>query len=232
VTAVEGRQGRIPLRIAPVVVAGYPTRRVPLQFGTITVELLAVDCLDDVVDATALLRDAVVPEPPYWAHLWPASRALARLFATEVECAGRRSVEIGCGLGLAGIVAARRGAAVTVIDTAREALCFARANAELNGCRLSVLQTDLRRPGLRGRFDYCLAADVTYDPTLQRDLAVFVATQLESDGRAWCAESVRTSDSGFRQACERHGLQVIEREARERDDGRDVLVRINEVRRP
>jgi predicted nicotinamide N-methyase len=215
--------------VEPIVVAGYPARRVPLRFGQLTVQLLVVARLEDYVDAEALLRDADVPEPPYWAHLWPASRVLARLVATEVACSGRRGVEIGCGLGLAAVVAALRGASMIAFDTAGDALCFARANAALNACPLAVLQTNLACPGLRARFDYCLAADVTYDPALQRALAAFLSAHLEPGGRAWCAESVRTMDPGFRQACERQGLSVIEREAREPDDGGEALVRLSEV---
>ncbi len=151
--------------------------------------------------------------------------------ATEIDCAGGRVIDIGCGLGLAGIVAAQRGAAVTLVDAAFDAVCFARANAELNGCHVAVLQTDVRSAGVRGRFDYCLAADVTYDPALQVAVAAFLAEYLAHGGRAWCAESVRTNDEGFRRACEAHGLSATEREAREVEDGCDVRVRITEVYR-
>lgn len=213
------------------IVAGYPTRALHLQFGGIRVTLLTVKRLEDYVDTQALLRDPDAPEPPYWAHLWTGSRALTRLVATEIDCAGRRVVEIGCGLGLAGIVAARRGATVTLIDSAWEGACFAAANARLNGCGAHVIQADLRSPGLRGTFDYGLAADITYDPLLQRAVAGFLAVHLAPHGRAWCAESVRTVDQGFRRACEDHGLDATEREVREPEDGRDVPVRITEVMR-
>ena len=211
-------------------IAGYPTRRQALAFGTLQVQLLTVRRLEDYVDAEELLRNPDAPEPPYWAHLWTGSRALARLVATAVECRDRHVIEIGCGVGLVGVVAAQRGATVTVIDTAHAALCFARANATLNGCTLAAVQTDLRRSGVRGRFDYCLAADVTYDPALQVALADFLAIHLAAGGHAWCAESVRTMDQGFRQACHGHGLHTSERTMREPDEGRDTLVRLTEVR--
>ncbi len=214
---------------APAAVAGYPVRMVALRFGEVALNLAVVKRLEDHVDAEALLRDADAPEPPYWAHLWAGSRALARLVATQVECRGRRIVDIGCGLGLTGIVAARCGATVTLIDTANAAVRFARANAALNRCSVTVIQADLQHPGLRGRFDYCLAADVTYDPALQTALASFVADHLKPGGRAWCAESVRTTDPGFRHACQQHGLQVSERMVREPEDGRDIDVRLTEV---
>ena len=220
---------RAPEASSPLAVGRYSARRLALDFGGLGIDLLVVNRLEDHVDAEALLRDANAPAPPYWAHLWTGSRALARLMATQIECAGRRVIDVGCGLGLAGIVAAKRGAAVTLTDAALDAVRFARANAELNGCRVAVLQTDLRCAGVRGRFDYCLAADVTYDPALQVGVAAFLAERLAPGGRAWCSESVRTSDEGFRRACEGHGLAVTEREAREVEDGRDVWVRITEV---
>ena len=213
-------------------IAGYPTRSLTLPFGAEQLSLLVVRRLEDYVDTDALLRDADAPEPPYWAHLWTGSRALARLVATEIDCAGRRVVEVGCGLGLVGIVAARRGAAATLIDTARAGLAFARANAALNGCVVNVLQTDIRRAGISGPFDLCLAAEVTYEPALQIALADFLAVQLAPNGRAWCAESVRTTDQGFRRACESHGLHVTELEVREPDEPHDVSVRITRVERP
>ena len=210
-------------------IAGYPTRRVKLQFGDVHIELLTVDRLEDYVDAAAQLRDADAPEPPYWAHLWAGSRALAGLMA-QADCAGRRVVDIGCGLGLAGLVAARRGASVTMCDLFGEALRFARGSIELNACRAGLVQMDLRASALRGRFDYCVAADVTYDPSLQAATAGFLAAHLARDGRAWCAESVRTLDQGFQQACTGLGMLVSERDVCEPDEGRDTRVRITEVR--
>ncbi len=184
--------------------------------------------LEDHVDVEALLRDADAPEPPYWAHVWPGSRALAAVVA-RLDCAGRRVVDIGCGLGLAGIVAAMRGARVTLLDTAHAGLQFAAANAALNRCRVTVVQADVRRPGLRGRFDHCFAADVTYDPALQAGVAAFIAAHLAPGGSAWCAESVRTFDRGLCDACEQQGLRLTEHVARELDEGREVPVRLMRI---
>jgi predicted nicotinamide N-methyase len=203
-----------------------------VQVADLRVRLVVVKQLDDYVDAEALLRDADAPEPPYWAHLWTGSRALARLVAAEIDCTGRRIVEVGCGLGLAGIVAALRGASVTLIDTVADAIHFARANAMLNRVEVTALQTDLRCPGLRGTFDVCLAADVTYDPSLQSALATFLADHLAPRGRAWCVESVRTHDLGFRLACARYGFHVGERQIFETEDGREVAVRLTQIEAP
>ncbi len=215
--------------VAPAHIAGFPTQEVPLRIGDLSVRLLVVAGLRDFVDVAALLRDADAPEPPYWAHLWTGSRALARLVATEVDCSGQRVIDLGCGVGLVGVVAAMRGARAVLIDNSHAAAQFAGANARLNRCEALAVHADIRHAPLRGWFARCFAADVTYDPALQRAVAAFLATHLAPGGTAWCAESVRTFDLGFREACAAHGLQVSERTLREREDGRDVAVRLTTV---
>jgi len=225
-------RGRWPIEaVPPTVVAGYPTRIEHLLLEGLSVRVLVVDQLERYVDRQALLRDANAAEPPYWAHLWTASRALAARVAKRDDWAGQRVVDIGCGLGLPGVVGAMRGAVVTAVDAAPEALAMTRANATLNGCEISVVRCDLCRPALGAPLDVVLAADVTYDPVLQRALADFLAEHLAATGMAWCAESVRTLDPGFRQACEARGLRVTETDVAEIDEGRPVLVRLSEVRR-
>jgi len=216
----------------PSAVAGYPVRPLTVQVADLRVRLVVVKRLEDYVDAEALLRDADAPEPPYWAHLWTGSRALARLVAAEIDCTGRRIVEVGCGLGLAGIVAALRGARVTLIDAVADALHFARANATLNHVEVAALQTDLRCPGLRGVFDVCLAADVTYAPGLQSALATFLADHLAPRGRALCVESVRTHDRGFGLACARYGFRMDERQISATEEGREVALRLTQIEAP
>jgi predicted nicotinamide N-methyase len=210
---------------------GIRTAPAVLRFGAVELRLELVTQLEDHVDRDALLRDADAPEPPYWMHLWTGGRALARLVASSGDWRGRRVVDVGCGLGLAGLVAARLGAHVLLLDRAPDALRLARWNAEENGCRVDLLLSDAAAPGLRGRFDAVLLADVTYDPALQVALARFAAEHLAPTGVVLAAESVRNHDPGFRRACESLGLVVREREVREEEDGRPLPVRITEVRR-
>ena len=71
---------------------------------------------------------------PYWADLWPASRMLAKAILHEPWTPGTEALEIGCGLGLPGIVALSMGLKVTFSDYDACALRFAADNARLNGC--------------------------------------------------------------------------------------------------
>jgi predicted nicotinamide N-methyase len=105
------------------------------------------------------------PVAPYWAVLWRSGVALAREVEGE-EPGGLRVVELGCGLAVPSIAAARAGASVLATDVAPEALALARLNARANGVRIETAAIDWAKRGelaRRGRFDLVLAADVLYE---------------------------------------------------------------------
>lgn len=212
-------------------IAGFSARLCHNDFGNHSVDLFVVDDLEALVDRDRLLRDSDIPEPPYWAHLWVGSRALARHLAASP---GRftSAIDIGCGVGLAGLVAARLGARTLFLDYAEPALHFARASTRQNGLAGDFVIGDLRRPPLKRRFDLCLAADATYDPELQKALAVFLSRHLAADGIALCAESVRNVDRGFADACRDRGLVLQEEQLVEMDEGSPVPIRLTTVTRP
>jgi predicted nicotinamide N-methyase len=96
---------------------------------------------------------------PYWAELWPASLALAEALP---DVSGLRVVELGCGLGLPSLVAASRGADVTAVDWAEDAIALLRENAARNGLTVRAERRDWREPWAE-EFDLALAADVLYE---------------------------------------------------------------------
>ena len=75
---------------------------------------------------------------------------------------GALFLEVGCGVGLAALTAARRGARVVATDVNPHALRHLRARARAEGLDLTPVRTDLAR-GL-GRFDRLLS-NPPYLPT-------------------------------------------------------------------
>ncbi|HUI28518.1 MAG TPA: methyltransferase [Candidatus Kryptonia bacterium] len=196
------------------------------DFAGAPLRVLRVANLEQFVDRDALLADGRAPEPPYWAHLWPAARALARLVAdSSAPRSGQRVIEIGCGLGLPGLVIARTGASVIFSDRNRDALRFAAASLERNGLAGLMLAMNWRFPSIRCRFDLCLAADVTYDPGSHQSLVEFLDAHLELNGEAWIAESVRTEEKRLPELL-RARFAVGEQRMPEIEDGRRVWVRV------
>jgi len=101
-------------------------------------------------------------ELPYWIKIWPASIILAQA-AYDVSPAARLKVlEIGAGVGVAGLFAAVRGHEVTVTDINPDALDFVRAEALINNLEVTVRELDWTAPDLDRKYDLILASEVVY----------------------------------------------------------------------
>ena len=130
------------------------------------------------------------PLVPYWAVLWRSGVALARELA-DAQLRRRRVVELGCGLGLPSLVAARAGADVLATDEDPEALELLERNARENGVTVTTARADWRDPGdliARGPFDVALAADVLYE---REAGAALVALLPRLAGEVWLADPGR-----------------------------------------
>src|SRR5258708_18248204 len=107
---------------------------------------------------------------PYWALAWPRGQALAAaLLATPAAVRGRRTLELGCGLGVTAAAALDAGAALWAADCFPEALLFCGYNSLRASSRTPhSLLLDLRSPAGRDTcqalapFSLPLAADVLY----------------------------------------------------------------------
>ncbi len=147
---------------------------------------------------------------PYWAELWPASRMLAKAVLAEPWPTARplRTLEIACGLGLAGIAGLARGLAVTFSDLDELAVRFAAGNARLNGfTNFATAVLDLRQPP-PGEFDVILGADLLYDDHLVDALVGFLPVALAPGGVALVADPDRKSARQFGARAAEAGLRV------------------------
>jgi predicted nicotinamide N-methyase len=105
------------------------------------------------------------PLVPYWSVLWRSGVALGRELA-GAPLAGLSVLELGCGLGVPSLVAAREGAAVLATDESAEALELLERNARDNGVSVATARVDWGDADelvARGPFDLVLAADVLYE---------------------------------------------------------------------
>ena len=144
---------------------------------------------------------------PYWAELWPAAVAMAQYITQRLPLAGRQVLELGCGLGLVGVVAALHGARVLCTDYEAAALAFARHNARRNACAHMGFQLmDWRRPTLRRRYDYILASDVIYEARNFGPLVAILRRYLARGGLAVFSEPRRVNAIPFFALVRRYGL--------------------------
>ena len=87
---------------------------------------------------------------PYWAELWPSGVALAEAIAGRA-LKGATVLELGCGLGLPSLAAARAGGRVLAVDWSPAAIDLLRRNAERNEVSLEARSSQLDRPGAGAR---------------------------------------------------------------------------------
>jgi predicted nicotinamide N-methyase len=119
-------------------------------------------------ESAELPDDAAIewaPIAPYWSVLWRSGMALAREL-DEMDLAGKRVVELGCGLGLCSLVAARGGAAVTATDLDPDGLELVQLSAAENDLAIERAVIDWARPEpllLRAPWDLVIASDVVYE---------------------------------------------------------------------
>jgi predicted nicotinamide N-methyase len=151
----------------------------------------------DLLDEEAFERDQFLP---YWADLWPSAVALADVVARRPP-AGRRVLELGCGIGLPGIVAARGGAAdVLLADWSADAIAFAADNAERNGVRVRTVVASWESPeplALDGGWDLVLASDVLYEERNVLPLLEALDALVGPDGEVWVTDPRRRHTPAF-----------------------------------
>jgi predicted nicotinamide N-methyase len=156
-------------------------------------------------EAAELPDDGAVewaPVAPYWAVLWRSGVALAREL-DGVDLGGRRVIELGCGLGLPSIVAARAGAEVLATDAEPDALELLDRNAHENGASLRTALADWRLPDQiieRGPFDLVLAADVLYE---RQSVAALLSLLPRLAAETWIVDPGRPASHPFIEQADR-----------------------------
>jgi predicted nicotinamide N-methyase len=196
---------------------------------------------------TDRLLDRVAADPeqnlPYWAEIWASGVALADAVLRDPGAvAGRRVLEVGCGIGVTAAAALRAGAELTVCDYFPEALAFCAAACRANAGRAPrALTVNWRAPGSAffaeagAPFPVVLAADVLYEERDVEPLMGFAAAVVEPGGLLWLAEPGRPPALLWLEAVRGLGWAVESETHRgpwpdPADDAKGVVVGIHRVR--
>jgi predicted nicotinamide N-methyase len=210
----------------------YRCRREEVTVGEASFSLLRVadpDVLLETIDPATFTEDERLP---YWSELWASSVHLAHWCLTFPGLRGKQVLELGCGLGLAGIAAARAGAAVVLSDYEDDALLFARYNALINIPRgeVEILHLDWRQPDLGRRFDVLLGADILYERRHFRPLLEAFRVLLAPRGVAVLGDPDRSTGNAFFDMAGSEGYDVRCTGAEITHHGRNVHVNCWELR--
>ena len=195
------------------------------------------------------LLDAAAADPeqnlPYWAELWPSGIALAADIERRPSfLAGKRVLELGCGLGVTAISALRAGVDLLATDYAPEALALCALNAlEQVGRQPSLRQVNWRNPSpdfwraAQGGFPLVLAADVLYEARDVAPLLALVVRLVLPGGELWLAEpGRRPADAFLIEIAKRGWVRETERWSGPwpdiEDNVKGVVVAVHKLHRP
>jgi predicted nicotinamide N-methyase len=175
-------------------------------------------------DPDRLLNDPAVLElnrrddyMPYWAFLWPGAYLLAEAVGAMSWDAGDEALEIGCGLGLAGLSALIAGLGrVQFTDYDESPLRFVERSAAANGVdpgRVFTRRLDWRVLPEAERYRVILGADVLYERRLVPLVANLIETMLATDGYALVAGPYRVATEDLGPCLTAQGLRSEARPA-------------------
>ncbi|MFO1000858.1 MAG: methyltransferase domain-containing protein [Planctomycetaceae bacterium] len=151
---------------------------------------------------------------PYWGLLWAAAPVTAELLLSRQWQTGLRSLEVGCGVGLAGIAGLMAGLDVTFTDHAPEAVRMAQQNAARNGFpNAKGLTFDWRDP-VNHQFDFIFGSDILYDLAVHEPLLTTLQAMLSPKGQVWIGDAGRTNAPRFVDRAKASGWQVELRDKR------------------
>ncbi len=171
----------------------------PVRVGDVVLHFLQLTDMEAYIDRQVERLEATkgADALPLWAKIWPASLPLAMYMQRQAPRAGDRVLEIGAGLGVAGMFAAQRGFSVVVSDNNPDALLFARINALQNnlGQSVEVRFLDVVTDHVQGRYSHIIASELLYREVLYTPLLRFLREHSSSGG---VREIVLTADAGRR----------------------------------
>lgn len=186
------------------------TARFPLETLQIPINnrLWQITC---VTDQGALLEGVNdVEHVPYGFLLWESAVALAELITRQGDMLrGKRVLELGAGVGLAGLVARSLGATVWQTDHRADVLQLADHNARQNQISLPhQFVADWRNWTHAERYDLILGADILYEREMHHYLAPIFQTNLASGGSVILADPSRPQALELIAKLEDDGWQV------------------------
>jgi predicted nicotinamide N-methyase len=178
--------------------------------------------LDDVAAAADLRerlsgqRESDPQHLPYWAELWDSAIGMATYLAARTNLGPNVSIlDLGCGMGLSGVVAAAKGCRVTFADMEAEALLFAQLNAMTVASDPDMVRArclNWQRDNLGERFDLILGADILYERKQWEYLEPFWRAHLAPNGRVLLGEPGRPTGDAFPEWIQPRGWSFTSRE--------------------
>ena len=130
----------------------YELEQTPISINGKRLELYRVKNIDPIINDLANKGEKDISHFPFWVKVWESSIVLAsHLINMDIE-KGKEILEIGAGMGVAGLFLGLLGHKVTITDYEDDALELLRMNVKHNQLNnMSVKKLDWNLPDLTGK---------------------------------------------------------------------------------
>lgn len=201
---------------------GYATRLLTVRLGGHDYRIRALSDLQQFADPTGQAQRAGISSSLWslFGQVWPSGRVLAEAMS-RFDVAGKRILELGCGLGLSSLVLAQRGANVVASDHHPLAESFLAYNAGLNDLP-AVTYRDLPwavPDATLGNFDLIIGSDILYERDHAAQIAAMMLRHANPDAELLVTDPGRGNSGPFTRAMASQGYEVTE--IRSRFDEKD-----------
>lgn len=189
-----------------------------LEIAKHKLNLISVRDTNDLLDRLDVDEFNKDERFPYWAEIWPSSIALSEYLCSK-DIYGKGLLELGCGVGVVGIVAALEGAKVLMTDYEEDALKFTRMNIEKNFTQamldplVVVKYLDWRTPALSRKFDLIIGSDLIYEQRNHEPILNIIKQYLREDGEAILTDPNRSTLEKFLKNADEFGFNVSRSES-------------------
>lgn len=197
-------RNKLTLRIA----RQYQTLTQTLRFGSLVLPFTRIAdpnrVLDEVAESedrqerlTGVRKSSDYLHLPYWAELWDSAHAIAHWLVRQSSLNGQKVLDLGCGMGLTGTVAAACGANVLFADLEPAALLFAQLNSLPYLSHVRTRRLDWRHDRINESFNLILGADILYERKQWDFLNPFWEAHLAPNGKILLGEPGRQTGELF-----------------------------------
>jgi len=192
---------------------GYTTRILTVAVNGHEFRIRALSDLQQFADPTGRAERAGIHSSLWslFGQVWPAGRVLAETMS-HYDVAGKRILELGCGLGLSSLVLAHRGANVVASDHHPLAESFLAYNAGLNdlpAVHYRDLPWEMPDTSL-GRFDLIIGSDVLYERGHGVQIAAVMERHAKPTAELLLTDPGRGNLGGFSRAMALQGYEASE----------------------
>ena len=200
---------KVRLRLLRRIEREYQVRHDVLKLAELKIPFVRVADPDVVLDQVAEREDRLERlsgrrtdadqlHLPYWAELWDSALGIGQLLLRRRgEFAEKSALDLGCGMGFAGTVAARIGMRVLFADLEPPALLFSRLNSLPDAARVRARRLNWQTDRLAERFDLIVGADILYERKQWDFLEPFWRSHLNAGGTVLLGEPGRQTGDLF-----------------------------------